>query len=94
MITCGQCGGIGEVQDMEVRQHGRYQMQWATCEACNGTGRVPARAPVIDPETRGTRFDGPLTGLVRAGWVSERAVPPRRLEVQHRGIIIASDTAA
>ncbi len=69
MTTCGQCGGIGEVQDLEIRQHGRYQMQWARCGACDGSGR--AEAPVPAPtERRAQPFDGPLTGLARAGWVS------------------------
>lgn len=59
MIRCNECGGIGEIQDMEVRQHGRFQMQWAPYDACNGTGSIPAPAPVIDPEKRTNRFDGP-----------------------------------
>ncbi len=59
---CGECGGHGELQDMEVRQHGRFAMQWATCTACNGSGK---RAPATS--------DGPLIGLVRAGWASEAA---------------------
>lgn len=57
MTTCGQCGGIGEVQDMEVRQHGRYAMQWARCDACDGTGRVEAAA--LEPiETHAQTSDG------------------------------------
>jgi hypothetical protein len=36
---CGECGGMGEVQDLEVRQYGRYHMQWAPCTACNGSGK-------------------------------------------------------
>ncbi len=40
MTRCGCCGGSGEVQDLEVRQHGRYQMRWAPCRECNGTGEV------------------------------------------------------
>jgi DnaJ-class molecular chaperone len=37
--TCGECGGMGEIQDLEVRQHGRYQMQWVACTACAGAGK-------------------------------------------------------
>ena len=70
MITCSQCGGLGEEQSMEVRQFGRYQMLWATCTACDGTGRTPVSRPAIDPEKRAQPFDGPLTGLARAGWAS------------------------
>lgn len=40
--TCGECGGLGEVQDLEVRQHGRFVMQWASCTACAGTGQRAA----------------------------------------------------
>ncbi len=36
---CGECGGMGEVQDLEVRQYGRFAMQWATCPTCQGTGK-------------------------------------------------------
>lgn len=36
--VCSDCGGHGEVQDLEVRQHGRFVMQWATCTRCSGTG--------------------------------------------------------
>ncbi len=36
---CGECAGMGEVQDLEVRQHGRYHMQWATCPTCDGIGK-------------------------------------------------------
>lgn len=50
MNTCSECGGIGEVQDLEVRQHGRYRMQWARCLACDGTGRVVT--PTADTGTR------------------------------------------
>ncbi len=54
---CGTCAGIGEVQDMEVRQHGRYAMQWARCDACDGTGRVEAAA--LEPiETHAQTSDG------------------------------------
>ncbi len=35
---CGECGGLGEVQDLEVRQHGRWAMQWTSCPTCDGTG--------------------------------------------------------
>jgi hypothetical protein len=35
MISCGECGGIGEVQDLEVRQHGRFVMQWTICPMCS-----------------------------------------------------------
>lgn len=38
-VPCGECGGMGEVQDLEVRQHGRFVMQWASCTACNGSGK-------------------------------------------------------
>jgi hypothetical protein len=34
---CGECGGAGEVMDMEVRQFGRYQMQWTSCPTCHGS---------------------------------------------------------
>lgn len=82
---CGQCGGIGEVQDLEVRQHGRYQMQWAPCRACQGTGKVKAPEPTAPvPATMWVRLscgDGaqgprvydwayqPLRPAVREGWV-------------------------
>ncbi len=36
---CGECGGLGEVLDLEVRQFGRFAMQWATCSTCQGTGK-------------------------------------------------------
>jgi len=36
--TCGECGGHGEIQDMEVRQHGRFVMQWTNCPTCHGRG--------------------------------------------------------
>ena len=36
--TSNECAGHGEVQDLEVRQHGRFVMQWATCTSCNGSG--------------------------------------------------------
>ncbi len=36
---CGECAGMGEIQDLEVRQHGRWAMQWTTCTACNGSGK-------------------------------------------------------
>lgn len=64
MTTCGQCGGIGEVQDMEVRQHGRYQMRWAPCRACDGTGRVAVDATSSD------RWEVALDALV-AGRLAE-----------------------
>jgi hypothetical protein len=35
---CGECGGMGELQDLEIRQFGRFAMQWAPCTACNGAG--------------------------------------------------------
>lgn len=70
MITCSQCGGLGEDQSMEVRQHGRFVMQWAVCTACKGTGRTPAPRPAVDPDKREERFDDPLCGLVRAGWAN------------------------
>ncbi len=43
---CGECGGLGELQDLEVRQYGRYHMQWAACPTCDGTGKraMPAVA--------------------------------------------------
>jgi hypothetical protein len=46
MSTCGECGGLGEIQDMEVRQFGRFAMQWATCPTCDGAGKraMPAVA--------------------------------------------------
>lgn len=85
MKTCSACGGIGEVQDMEVRQHGRYAMQWARCSDCSGTGRIEApepNAPVTVPaERRARAFDGPLTGQVRAGWASKTPRSPYLLEV-------------
>ena len=65
MTRCSECGGSGEVMDMEVRQFGRYQMQWTVCTTCDGTGR--AEAPI---EKRAQPLDGPLTGLARAGWAS------------------------
>lgn len=37
-MGCKKCRGIGEVEYMEVRQPGRFQMQWVTCPACGGTG--------------------------------------------------------
>ena len=67
MIICSQCAGLGEEQSMEVRQHGRFVMLWAVCTACDGTGRAEVPAPT---ERRAQPFDGPLTGLARAGWVS------------------------
>ncbi len=33
---CGKCGGHGEIQDLEVRQHGRFVMQWTSCPTCGG----------------------------------------------------------
>jgi hypothetical protein len=36
---CAECGGLGEVQDLEVRQFGRFAMQWAPCSTCQGTGK-------------------------------------------------------
>ncbi len=33
-VSCGECGGHGEVQDLEVRQHGRLVMQWTRCPMC------------------------------------------------------------
>ncbi len=36
---CGECGGMGEVQDLEVRQFGRFAMQWVACTACDGSGK-------------------------------------------------------
>jgi hypothetical protein len=33
---CGECGGLGEIQDLEVRQHGRFVMQWTSCPTCGG----------------------------------------------------------
>lgn len=80
MIICSECGGIGEVQDLKVRQHGRFVMQWVVCTACHGTGRMPAPPPVIDPEKRSDPFDGPLTGLVRVGWVTQLSLTTSRLE--------------
>lgn len=74
MKTCGTCAGLGEVQDMEIRQHGRYAMQWARCRACQGTGRIEApeqSGPVTVPaDHRAQPHDGPWVGLVRAGWAS------------------------
>lgn len=58
---CGECGGMGEIQDLEVRQHGRFVMQWASCTSCNGSGK----RSLADSAS-----DGPLTGLVRVGWTS------------------------
>ena len=81
MITCSQCGGLGEEQSMEVRQHGRFVMQWAVCTACDGTGRTPVSRPAVDPDKRTAHFDGPLCGLVRAGWASTCPISTRRLEV-------------
>jgi len=37
-ITCSECGGRGEIQDLEVRQHGRFAMQWTSCPTCHGAG--------------------------------------------------------
>jgi hypothetical protein len=62
VTPCGECGGLGELQDLEVRQHGRFTMLWATCPVCNGSGK---RSPAT------VASDGPLTGLVRAGWASD-----------------------
>jgi hypothetical protein len=70
MVTCAECGGLKEIQDMQIRQHGRWAMLWAICPTCKGTGRQPAPLPVSDPEKRAAPFDGPLTDLVRAGWAS------------------------
>lgn len=61
ITPCNECSGHGEIQDLEVRQHGRFVMQWATCTACNGSGK---RSPAT------VASDGPLTGLVRAGWAT------------------------
>jgi len=36
---CGECGGHGEIQDLEVRQHGRFAMLWITCPVCDGSGK-------------------------------------------------------
>lgn len=46
MSTCGECGGLGELQDLEVRQHGRFCMQWIPCPTCDGAGKraMPAVA--------------------------------------------------
>lgn len=41
---CGECGGHGEIQDLEVRQHGRFVMQWTNCPTCHGTGIVVTTA--------------------------------------------------
>lgn len=69
---CGYCGGSGEVQDLEVRQHGRYRMQWARCRACDGTGRVVTpKAAAADTGTRAEIVDAPLSGLVRVGWTRD-----------------------
>lgn len=45
MNRCNECHGIGEVEYMEVRQFGRFQMQWVPCKACNGTGRIATPEP-------------------------------------------------
>lgn len=42
---CGECGGHGEIQDLEVRQHGRFVMQWTNCPDCHGSG-IPADTDV------------------------------------------------
>ncbi len=39
LTPCGECAGLGELQDLEVRQFGRYHMQWAPCPTCDGTGK-------------------------------------------------------
>jgi hypothetical protein len=39
MKDCKQCRGVGQVEHMEVRQPGRFQMQWVTCPACGGSGK-------------------------------------------------------
>ncbi len=45
MKRCSECGGTGEVMDMEVKQFGRYQMQWTVCPTCGGTGHTPEPPP-------------------------------------------------
>lgn len=67
---CGQCGGRGEVQDMEVRQHGRYQMQWADCDTCNGTGTIamPEVVKVSEFEIDGRTVNPP--GFEREGFIT------------------------
>lgn len=45
MKRCNECGGMGEVQDLEVRQYGRYVMLWAICPSCRGTGYTPEPPP-------------------------------------------------
>jgi len=47
---------------LEVRQHGRYQMQWAPCPDCNGTGEVITIAEVTQVsafEIDGKAVDAP-----------------------------------
>jgi DnaJ-class molecular chaperone len=54
MDTCQNCRGIGEVQCGEVRQHGRWAMQWTVCRECNGTGKVPRPANIVQFPARPT----------------------------------------
>ncbi len=42
--ACSECAGLGEIQDLEVRQHGRFVMQWAPCETCHGAGTITVAA--------------------------------------------------
>lgn len=68
---CGYCGGRGDVQDLEVRQHGRYQMQWAPCRDCNGTGEAVTIAEVV--QVSAFEIDGhPVTapGFEREGFIT------------------------
>lgn len=55
MKQCSECQGRGEVMDMEVRQHGRYAMQWDVCSSCGGTGHTPE--PVV---LQARLFDEPV----------------------------------
>ncbi len=81
---CGTCAGIGEVQDMEVRQHGRYAMQWARCSECNGTGVVSPPDPEPEsPAPVAIPVVAPPVGIVLAITFADGRTQTRRpLEAQ------------
>jgi DnaJ-class molecular chaperone len=43
-VSCNECAGLGETQDMEVRQFGRFVMQWSPCDICHGSGKSSVAA--------------------------------------------------
>lgn len=69
MKQCSECGGRGEVMGMEIRQHGRYHMQWDICPSCGGSGFSPEPPPArLVMQTR--LFDEPLMIAIEPTWAT------------------------